>query len=67
MKKKDLKKLAKDIAHLELELKKETSEARKEQIEREIMFKSENSELELSDYFELDELIQSIIEKESNK
>ena len=39
----------------------------KEQIEREIMFKSENSELELSDYFELDELIQSIIEKESNK
>ena len=67
MKKKDLKKLAKDIAHLELELKKETSEARREQIEREIMFKSENSELELSDYFELDELIQSIIKKESNK
>ena len=60
MKQKELKKLAEEIAELEIELQREESERRKMEIEKEILFKSENPDLKLNDYFELDILIQEI-------
>ena len=63
MKQKELKKLAEEIAELEIELQREESERRKMEIEKEILFKSENPDLKLNDYFELDILIQEMIEK----
>ena len=67
MKQKELKKLAEEIAELEIELKREESERRKMEIEKEILFKSENPDLKLNDYFELDILIQEMIEKRLGK
>ena len=67
MKQKELKKLAEEIAELEIELQREESERRKMEIEKEILFKSENPDLKLNDYFELDILIQEIIEKRLGK
>ena len=67
MKQKELKKLAKEIAELEIELQREESERRKMEIEKEILFKSENPDLKLNDYFELDILIQEMIEKRLGK
>ncbi|MDY3757423.1 MAG: hypothetical protein SO009_03905 [Bacilli bacterium] len=67
MKQKELKKLAEEIAELEIELQREESECRKMEIEKEILFKSENPDLKLNDYFELDILIQETIEKRLGK
>ena len=67
MKQKELKKLAEEIAELEIELRREESERRKMEIEKEILFKSENPDLKLNDYFELDILIQEMIEKRLGK
>ena len=67
MKQKELKKLAEEIAELEIELQREESERRKMEIEKEILFKSENPDLKLNDYFELDILIQEMIEKRLDK
>ena len=67
MKQKELKKLAEEIAELEIELQREESERRKMEIEKEILFKSENPNLKLNDYFELDILIQEMIEKRLGK
>lgn len=67
MKQKELKKLAEEIAELEIELQREESERRKMEIEKEILFKSENPDLKLNDYFELDILIQETIEKRLGK
>ena len=67
MKQKELKKLAEEIAELEIELQREESEGRKMEIEKEILFKSENPDLKLNDYFELDILIQEMIEKRLGK
>lgn len=67
MKQKELKKLAEEIAELEIELQREESERRKMEIEKEILFKSENPDLKLNDYFELDILIQEMIEKRLGK
>ena len=67
MKQKELKRLAEEIAELEIELQREESERRKMEIEKEILFKSENPDLELNDYFELDILIQEMIEKRLGK
>ena len=67
MKQKELKKLAEEIAELEIELQREESERHKMEIEKEILFKSENPDLKLNDYFELDILIQEIIEKRLGK
>ena len=67
MKQKELKKLAEEIAELEIELQREESEHRKMEIEKEILFKSENPDLKLNDYFELDILIQETIEKRLGK
>ena len=67
MKQKELKKLAEEIAELEIELQREESECRKMEIEKEILFKSENPDLKLNDYFELDILIQEMIEKRLGK
>ena len=67
MKQKELKKLAEEIAELEIELQREESERRKMEIEKEILFKSENPDLKLNDYFELDILIQEMIEKHLGK
>ena len=67
MKQKELKKLAEEIAELEIELQREESECRKMEIEKEILFKSENPDLKLNDYFELDILIQEMIEKHLGK
>lgn len=67
MKQKELKKLAEEIAELEIELQREESEPRKMEIEKEILFKSENPDLKLNDYFELDILIQEMIEKRLGK
>lgn len=67
MKQKELKKLAEEIAELEIELQREESERRKIEIEKEILFKSENPDLKLNDYFELDILIQEMIKKRLGK
>ena len=67
MKQKELKKLAEEIAELEIELQREEAERRKMEIEKEILFKSENPDLKLNDYFELDILIQEMIEKRLGK
>ena len=67
MKQKELKKLAEEIAELEIELQREESESRKMEIEKEILFKSENPDLKLNDYFESDILIQEMIEKRLGK
>ena len=67
MKQKELKKIAEEIAELEIELQREESERRKMEIEKEILFKSENPDLKLNDYFELDILIQEMIEKRLGK
>ena len=67
MKQKELKKLAEEIAELEIELQREESECRRMEIEKEILFKSENPDLKLNDYFELDILIQEMIEKRLGK
>ena len=67
MKQKELKRLAEEIAELEIELQREESERHKIEIEKEILFKSENPDLKLNDYFELDILIQEIIEKRLGK
>ena len=67
MKQNELKKLAEEIAELEIELQREESERRKMEIEKEILFKSENPDLKLNDYFELDILIQEMIEKRLGK
>ena len=67
MKQKELKKLAEEIAELEIALQREESERRKMEIEKEILFKSENPDLKLNDYFELDILIQEMIEKRLGK
>ena len=67
MKQKELKRLAEEIAELEIELQREESEPRKMEIEKEILFKSENPDLELNDYFELDILIQEKIKKRLGK
>ena len=67
MKQKELKKLAEEIAALEIELQREESERHKMEIEKEILFKSENPDLKLNDYFELDILIQEMIEKRLGK
>ena len=67
MKQKELKRLAEEIAELEIELQREESERRKMEIEKEILFKSENPDLKLNDYFELDILIQEMIEKRLGK
>lgn len=67
MKQKELKKLAEEIAELEIELQREESERRKMEIEKEILFKSENPDLKLNDYFELDILIQEMIKKRLGK
>ena len=67
MKQKELKKIAEEIAELEIELQREESERRKMEIEKEILFKSENPDLKLNDYFELDILIQETIEKRLGK
>ena len=67
MKQKELKKLAEEIAELEIELQREEYERRKMEIEKEILFKSENPDLKLNDYFELDILIQEMIEKRLGK
>ena len=67
MKQKELKKLAEEIAELEIKLQREESERRKMEIEKEILFKSENPDLKLNDYFELDILIQEMIEKRLGK
>ena len=67
MKQKEIKKLAEEIAELEIELQREESERRKMEIEKEILFKSENPDLKLNDYFELDILIQEMIEKRLGK
>ena len=67
MKQKELKKLSEEIAELEIELQREESERRKMEIEKEILFKSENPDLKLNDYFELDILIQEMIEKRLGK
>ena len=67
MKQKELKKLAEEIAELEIELQREESERRKMEIEKEILFKSEYPDLKLNDYFELDILIQEMIEKRLGK
>ena len=67
MKQKELKKLAEEIAELEIELQREESERHKMEIEKEILFKSENPDLKLNDYFELDILIQEMIEKRLGK
>ena len=67
MKQKELKKLAEEIAELEIELQREESERRKMEIEKEILFKSENPDLKLNDYFELDILIQEKIKKRLGK
>lgn len=67
MKQKELKRLAEEIAELEIELQREESEPRKMEIEKEILFKSENPDLKLNDYFELDILIQEMIEKRLGK
>lgn len=67
MKQKELKKLAEEIAELEIELQREESERRKMEIEKEILFKSENPDLKLNNYFELDILIQEMIEKRLGK
>ena len=67
MKQKELKKLAEEIAELEIELQREEAERRKMEIEKEILFKSENPDLKLNDYFELDILIQEMIKKRLGK
>ena len=67
MKQKELKKIAEEIAELEIELQREESERHKMEIEKEILFKSENPDLKLNDYFELDILIQEMIEKRLGK
>ena len=67
MKQKELKKLAEEIAELEIELQREESERRKMEIEKEILFKSENPDLKLNDYFELDILIQEMIKRRLGK
>ena len=67
MEQKELKRLAEEIAELEIELQREESEPRKMEIEKEILFKSENPDLELNDYFELDILIQEKIKKRLGK
>ena len=67
MKQKELKKLAEEIAELEIEIQREESERRKMEIEKEILFKSENPDLKLNNYFELDILIQEMIEKRLGK
>ena len=67
MKQKELKRLAEEIAELEIELQREESERHKMEIEKEILFKSENPDLKLNDYFELDILIQEMIEKRLGK
>ena len=67
MKQKELKRLAEEIAELEIELQREESERRKMEIEKEILFKSENPDLKLNNYFELDILIQEMIEKRLGK
>ena len=67
MKQKELKKLAEEIDELEIELQREESERRKMEIEKEILFKSENPDLKLNNYFELDILIQEMIEKRLGK
>ena len=67
MKQKELKRLAEEIAELEIELQREESERRKMEIEKEILFKSENPDLKLNDYFELDILIQEKIKKRLGK
>ena len=61
------RKLKNKISELEIELQREESEPRKMEIEKEILFKSENPDLKLNDYFELDILIQEMIEKRLGK
>lgn len=64
---KELKNLAEEIAELEIELLRDPSPKRKEEIEREIMFRSENPDLKVTDYFLMDEIIQDFIENRVNK
>lgn len=62
MNNKDLKKLAKQIADLEIKLTQTSNEEEKNKIEKQIMLMAETPGLELLDFCLLDDMIQEIIE-----